>query len=96
MPKRRSAGFRHSLRELLHSAVIIRSRKGARRGGARSCLARRRKKGSRVTPAVLRGRGAVRGARDARGVRRARPGLVLIIIGFEMIKIPWWIRHKSG
>ena len=84
---------------LIHSiivTVIIRSRKGARRGGARSCLARRRKKGSRVTPAVLRGRGAVRGARDARGVRRARPGLVLIIIGFEMIKIPWWIRHKSG
>lgn len=96
MPRRRYAGFRHSWQELRLSAVIIRSRKGARRGGARSCLARRRKKGSRVTPAVLRGRGAVRGARDARKVRRARPGLALIIIGFEMIKIPWWIRHKSG
>jgi hypothetical protein len=69
---------------------------GARRGGARSCLARRRKKGSQVRPAALRGRGTERGARDARGVRRARLGLALIIIGFEMIKILWWIRHKSG
>jgi hypothetical protein len=69
-------------------AITIRI-KGARRGGARSCLARRRKKGSQVRPAALRGRGAVRGARDAREVRRARLGLALIIIGSEMIKIPW-------
>jgi hypothetical protein len=75
--------------------AVIRRIKGARRGGARSCLARRMKKGSQVRPAALRGRGAVRGARDARGVRRARLGLALIIIGLEIIKMPWWIRHKS-
>jgi hypothetical protein len=76
--------------------AITRRRKGARRGGARSFLARKRRKGSQVRPAALRGRGAVRGARVARGVRRARLGLILIIIGLEMIKMPWWIRHKSG